>query len=95
MRCSSPATWRHRVHQKPGIEASHDEKQLEFIDFVLTQYIGEGVGELAIGKLPDLIELKYQSTHDAVQELGSVQNIRDVFIGFQERLYAPSSDTDG
>ena len=75
--------------------ASYDEKQREFIDFVLMQYVGEGVGELAIGKLADLIELKYQSTHDAVQVLGSVQNIRDVFIGFQERLYAPSPDTDG
>ena len=74
------------------IDASYDEKQRDFIDFVLTQYIGEGVGELAVGKLPDLIELKYQSTHDAVQVLGSVQNIRQVFIGFQERLYAPPPD---
>jgi len=47
------------------------------------QYIGEGVGGLALGKPPELIELKYQSTHDAVQVLGSVQNIRNVFIGFQ------------
>jgi len=81
--------------QKPGIDASYDEKQREFIDFVLTQYIGEGVGELAVSKLPDLIELKYQSTHDAVQVLGSVQGIREVFIGFQERLYAPAPDHEG
>jgi len=72
--------------RKSAIDASYDEKQRDFIDFVLTQYIGEGVGELAVGKLPDLIELKYQSTHDAVQVLGSVQNIRNVFIGFQEIL---------
>jgi type I restriction enzyme R subunit len=78
--------------RKSGIDASYDEKQREFIDFVLTQYIEEGVAELAISKLPDLIELKYQSTHDAVQVLGSVQNIRDVFIGFQQRLYAPSQN---
>lgn len=57
-----------------------------------TQYIGEGVGELAVNKLPDLIELKYQSTHDAVEALGSVKNIRETFIGFQPGLYAPPPD---
>ena len=78
--------------QKPVIDAQYDDKQREFIDFVLAQYVGEGVGELAISKLPDLIDLKYHGIQDAVQVLGSVQNIREVFIGFQERLYAPSPE---
>lgn len=78
--------------RKSAINASYDEKQRDFIDFVFTQYIGEGVGELAVGKLPDLIELKYQSTHDAVQVLGSVKNIRNVFMGFQQRLYVLPPD---
>ena len=73
--------------QKPTIDRQYNDKQREFIDFVLAQYIGEGVGELAIQKLPDLLELKYQSTHDAVEALGSVQGIREVFIGFQPYLY--------
>ena len=38
--------------RKSAIDASYDEKQRDFIDFILTQYVGEGVGELAIGKLP-------------------------------------------
>ena len=80
--------------QKPVIDAQYDDKQREFIDFVLAQYVGEGVGELAIGKLPDLIDLKYHGIQDAVQVLGSVQNIREVFIGFQERLYAPSPEDE-
>tara|TARA_R110002110_G_scaffold415748_1_gene654848 strand:- start:87140 stop:89518 length:2379 start_codon:yes stop_codon:yes gene_type:complete len=81
--------------QKPVIDATYNDKQRDFIGFVLTQYVGEGVGELAVSKLPDLIELKYQSMHDAVQVLGSVQGIREVFIGFQKRLYAPASDHEG
>jgi hypothetical protein len=44
------------------------------------------------GMLAYMLELKYQSTLDAVQVLGSVQNIRNVFIGFQQRLYALSPD---
>jgi len=41
-----------------------------------------------LDKLPDLLELKYNSVGDAVTTLGSVTEIRDVFIGFQEYLYS-------
>jgi type I restriction enzyme R subunit len=37
--------------------------------------------------LPDLLALKYHSIGDAVAELGSVADIRDAFVGFQEHLY--------
>ncbi|HEY9807916.1 MAG TPA: type I restriction-modification enzyme R subunit C-terminal domain-containing protein [Halomicronema sp.] len=63
-------------------------KQQEFIDFVLDQYIIAGVGELDRTKLPQLLELKYHTVRDAVVELGSVANISEVFIGFQEYLYS-------
>ncbi len=48
----------------------------------------EGVGELDQDKLPELIELKYNSIIDAVSALGAVTEIREVFIGFQEHLYS-------
>ena len=73
--------------QSRNISSNYDDKQREFLDFVLSQYVNEGVGELAINKLPDLLELKYQSTHDAVAELGSVAGIRNLFISFQPDLY--------
>ncbi|MGL6139940.1 MAG: type I restriction-modification enzyme R subunit C-terminal domain-containing protein, partial [Planktothrix sp.] len=63
-------------------------KQQEFLDFVLEQYIKAGVEELDNGKLPQLLELKYHTVRDAVEELGSVASIREVFIGFQEYLYS-------
>jgi len=63
-------------------------KQQEFLDFVLEQYIKVGVGELDRSKLPQLLELKYHTVRDAVGELGSVANISEVFIGFQQYLYS-------
>ena len=67
----------------------YDHGQQEFLEFVLGHYVDQGVGELDQDKLPDLLELKYQSIGDAVAVLGSVGGIRDVFVGFQKGLYAP------
>ena len=33
-------------------------------------------------KLPQLLELKYHNVRDAVEQLGSVKSIGEVFIGF-------------
>ncbi len=73
---------------KSRIFTCYDAKQQEFLDFVLAQYVKEGVGELDQAKLPGLLALKYHAVSDAVAELGSVAKIRDVFIGFQQHLYA-------
>ena len=62
-------------------------KQQEFLDFVLTQYIKEGVGKLDQDKLPQLLDLKYHNVRDAVEQLGSIKSIREAFIGFQQYLY--------
>jgi len=66
---------------------SYNPKQQKFINFVLDQYVRAGVSELDDQKLPDLLELKYKALTNAKQELGSVQAIRELFIGFQEWLY--------
>ena len=54
---------------------------------MLDQYVAQGEGELDDEKLPQLIGLKYHTVADAVAELGQVATIREMFIGFQERLY--------
>ena len=66
------------------------DKQTAFIDFVLGQYIKQGVDELSQEKLKDLIGLKYQSIHDATLELGNTSEIRQLFVQFQQYLYQPS-----
>jgi type I restriction enzyme R subunit len=63
------------------------DKQIEFIDFVLKQYIETGVEELEQEKLPALLINKYQSLEDAKGELGDVSSISSLFIDFQQYLY--------
>jgi len=64
-----------------------DDKQKEFLEFVLSKYIETGVEELDQQKLPGLLELKYQSISDAVAILGGVDRIQSTFISFQKYLY--------
>ena len=65
----------------------YNQKQQEFLNFVLEQYVKEGVNELDDSKLPNLLELKYKAIADANRELGDIKSIRETFIGFQEHLY--------
>ena len=64
-----------------------NDKQKEFITFVLSKYIETGVDELEQEKLPILLTNKYQSLEDAKEILGDVANISRLFIEFQEHLY--------
>jgi type I restriction enzyme, R subunit len=65
-----------------------DEKQREFIQFVLDKYIKTGVGELDEAKLPILLSSMFQSQEDGIQELGgNISEIRSLFIDFQTHLY--------
>ncbi|MFH1865754.1 MAG: type I restriction-modification enzyme R subunit C-terminal domain-containing protein, partial [Candidatus Eisenbacteria bacterium] len=73
---------------KRQIFEDYGDKQREFLDFVLEQYVKQGVGELDQEKLPHLLELKYHAVADAVAVLGNVTNVREMFVGFQEHLYA-------
>lgn len=65
----------------------YDPKQQEFLDFVLKQYVKEGVEELDDTKISDLLILKYHAIADAKKELGNIAHIRNTFIGFQGYLY--------
>jgi type I restriction enzyme R subunit len=84
-----PITRAERVEQHRGeILPRYDEKLQAFIDFVLGQYVAQGVAELDQDKLKDLLELRYRTLHDAMAELGAAPAIRSAFVGFQERLFA-------
>ena len=47
-----------------------NDKQKEFIEFVLSKYIEIGVGELDQSKLPILLSSMFQSQQDGIAELG-------------------------
>lgn len=87
---AKPMSRQERVqHAKPGIASAFaDYKQQEFIDFILSKYVEDGVGELAASKMRSLIELKYNTINDAAVEFGSPTAIRETFMGFQKHLYA-------
>ena len=72
----------------------HDYRQQDFSRFVLGHYVARGVGELDTAKLPQLFELKYQSLGDAVADLGPAGKIYEVFVGFQQYLYAESQSQE-
>jgi len=85
----SPLSREERVNTHRGeVYGAYDEQQRKFLDFVLDQYVKEGVQELDDEKLPDPLELKYHAVTDAVARLGSVIAIREVFVGFQRHLYS-------
>jgi type I restriction enzyme R subunit len=84
----SPISREERVaNSKARIMTGREFKQQEFLEFVLGQYVREGVGELAQEKLPILLEVKYNVISDAAASLGSIPEIRDVFVEFQQQLY--------
>jgi type I restriction enzyme R subunit len=64
-----------------------NDKQKEFIDFVLSKYIESGFEELDQEKLPILLTNKYQTFEDAGLQLGDLSKVKDLFIGFQSQLY--------
>ena len=85
-----PMSREERVNNsKPRIFTYYeDEQQRAFLNFVLEHYIKEGVSELDLNKLSDLLKLKYESVPDALNRLGGeVAQISRLFVGFQRHLY--------
>jgi len=77
-----------RVHQAESkIFSDLNIEQKEFLQFVLEKYIQNGVDELDEEKLPILLNLKYSAIADAEENLGEIDKIRSLFLGFQKELY--------
>ena len=72
---------------QPEIKAHYSDKQQAFLEFVLSQYVKEGVDELDLEKLPALLRLRYGGLPDALPHLGSMQQIKGLFVGFQRHMY--------
>jgi type I restriction enzyme R subunit len=90
-----PITRTKRANASRSImEEGINAKQLEFIDFLVTQYIESGVGELEESKLETLLEIKYSDVFNAVQTLGKgdVSKVRQLFLDFQKNLYLPHKE---
>jgi type I restriction enzyme R subunit len=76
------------ANAKQQVHNSFNAKQEAFIDFVLAQYVSQGVEELDAEKITPLLRLRYNnSMADAAADLGDTAQIRNVFVGFQKFLY--------
>ena len=75
------------VNAEQKIYAFLNDKQRAFINFVLGNYIKAGVDELDIEKLSPALISKYGGVYEAQQELGNVDDIKRVFVEFQQYLY--------
>ena len=84
----NPITRMERVSEaEDNIYAFLNAEQKVFIEFVLSNYIKDGVDELDDSKLGELITLKYKTNTDAKRALGDLREIRNIFINFQKYLY--------
>jgi type I restriction enzyme R subunit len=70
-----------------NVYAFLNQKQRDFIGFILRNYVQEGIDELDISNLSAMLTSKYGSIHDAQQALGNVDEIQKIFIDFQKHLY--------
>ena len=73
------------------METELEAKQLEFVDFLVSQYVESGVGELDDAKLNTLLEIKYVDVFSALKVLGNGETsvVRKLFLNFQKNLYLP------
>ena len=91
---AAPETRAQRADQARTENHHHfNDRQQAFLDFVLGQYVTQGVDELDLDKLTPLLRLKYNNAiADGVADLGGTAQIRTMFAGFQKYLYeSPSS----
>lgn len=76
-----------RAENAKSYMAKAGENYRDFLDFVMQQYILNGVEELDDDRLKTFLELKYRTVQDAKQKLGDIQQIRHNFIEYQRFLY--------
>ena len=85
---SPPMSRAARVEDRKASVLKEHQGELErFLDFVLGQYVKEGVDELDDEKLPELLDLRYGGVSEAAAQLGGVAAIRNAFMLCQRNLF--------
>ncbi|MEG0822835.1 MAG: DEAD/DEAH box helicase family protein, partial [Burkholderiaceae bacterium] len=87
---AAPLTRTERAESaRSELDGEFSDRQRAFLDFVLGQYVDQGVDELDPEKLTPLLRLRYGSAiKDGISELGGdPMQINQMFVGFQRHLY--------
>ena len=79
-----------RVKNVDAYKASLTDTQKDFVNYIISLYINEGVEELGSNKLPDIISMRYGSIPDGMKVLGGVNVAKNIFHDFQKNLYLNS-----
>lgn len=61
--------------------------QKEFIEFIISKYLEGGFEELGEERLSNLLELKFQSIYEGETALGSIEEVKKLYMNFQKQLY--------
>ena len=64
-----------------------NQPRRDFVDYVLANYVSDGINELDDKRLSRVIEAKYGGVTEAKTILGSLEDIRNTFIEMQKYLY--------
>ncbi|MFT4256451.1 MAG: DEAD/DEAH box helicase family protein [Pseudoxanthomonas sp.] len=75
-----------RAARSTGLDG-YEREMRSFLDYVLGAYELNGIGELASGKVGDFLRIRYGGINDAKRMLGSVERIREAFVGIQGHLF--------
>ena len=86
---STPIERERRAQILRQVEAKKlNRQQMDFVNYVLDLYVRNGFKELDSDKLSTILEMKYHSLTDAMNQLGLKPNeMRAFFLDIQEELY--------
>jgi type I restriction enzyme R subunit len=82
-----PMERKERVKKVEAYRNSLSAVEQEFVNYIISLYIREGVEELGATKLPEIINMMYGSISDGVSALGGIDVARNTFLNFQKHLY--------
>ena len=90
---TAPMGRRARVRAvKNSIYATLNTAEKEFVSYVLTNYINNGIDEVNSTNFTTILEAKYRTVTDALHTLGSTaEQIKHIFTMLPRHLYAPST----
>ncbi len=82
-----PMERKERVKKVDAYRNSLSAVEQDFVNYIISLYIREGVEELGATKLPEIINMMYGSISDGVSALGGIDVARNTFLNFQKHLY--------
>lgn len=85
---TTPITREDRAEKgRTMVSSSYDEKLAAFLNYVLGQYVEEGVEDLSRDKLSDYLTIQFGSPAQGATALGGIDKAIESYIGFQAHLY--------